>query len=103
MINKNNILFQYEKISALTFYMLVLSRIRRWGELPALEAQCDDILKQLKASEYLQTLNAEQLMQKSRLLYTINSNQHKISRLIQPQLDMLVANMRNLELQQHLH
>ena len=103
MNNINNILSWYEKISALTSYMLVLTRTRRWGELPALEAQYSDMLQQLKMIESLQALNAEQSIEKCRLLHVINSNQYDISNLIQPQLDVLGANLRNLELPQHLH
>ena len=83
--------------------MLVLTRTRRWGELPALEAQCSDMLKQIEAIESLQVLNAEQSMQKFRLLHIISSNQYDISSFIQPKLNELSANLRDLELPQNLH
>ena len=103
MVSKNTVLFWYEKIAVLTDHMLILTRNGRWGDLPALETQYSDMKEQLKAIEPLHVLNAEQSAQKCRLLYVINSNQYKISSLIQPQLDVLGAGLKNLERQQRLH
>ncbi|MDB5928597.1 MAG: flagellar protein FliT [Polaromonas sp.] len=103
MNSKNKVLSWYEKIAELTDCMLVLTRTRRWGDLPALETQYSDMIEQLKAIEPLHVLNAEQSAQKCRLLYVINSNQYKISSFIQPQLDALGDGLRNLELQRRLH
>jgi len=103
MNSENEVLHWYEQIAALTDRMLVLTRTRQWGDLPALETQYGDMMEQLKAIEPLQALTAEQSARKCRLLYVINSNQYKISSFIQPQLDVLGATLRNLELQQRLH
>ena len=61
------------------------------------------MLKQIEAIESLQVLNAEQSMQKFRLLHIISSNQYDISSFIQPKLNELSANLRDLELPQNLH
>ncbi|MDB5845711.1 MAG: hypothetical protein JWP79_3021 [Polaromonas sp.] len=103
MNSKNKVLFWYEEIAELTDRMLVLTRTRQWENLPGLETQYSDMMKQLTAIEPLHALNAEQLARKCRLLYVINSNQYKISSFIQPQLDALSACLRNLELQRRLH
>lgn len=103
MSRQNEVYHWYEQIAALTDRMLVLTRTREWGGLPALEAQYSDMLERLKAIEPLQTLNAAQSARKCRLLYVINSNQYKISSFIQPQLEGLGARLKSLELQQRLH
>lgn len=94
---ENEILGVYEQVAALTDRMLVLTRTLQWGGLPALEAQLSDMMTGLKVIESVQTLDATQSAQKCRLLYVINSNQYKISSLIQPQLDGLRARLENLE------
>lgn len=94
---QNEILGVYEQVAALTDRMLVLTRTLQWGGLPALEAQLSDMMTGLKVIESVQTLDAAQSAQKCRLLYVINSNQYKISSLIQPQLDGLSTMLKNLE------
>lgn len=103
MNSKNKVLSWYEEIAKLTDRMWVLTRTRRWGDLPALETQYSDMQDQLKAIEPFYALNEEQSAQKCRLLYVLNFNQYKISSFIQPQMDALGAGLRKLELQQRLH
>lgn len=94
---QNEILGVYEQVAALTDRMLVLTRTLQWGGLPALEAQLSDMMTGLKVIESVQTLDAAQSARKCRLLYVINSNQYKISSLIQPQLEGLGAKLKNME------
>ena len=102
-MNKNIVLYWYEKMAALTGRMLVLTHTHQWGDLPALEIRYDDMTEQLKMVEPLYALNAEQSAEKCHLLRVINSNQYTISSFIQPQLDVLGAGSRSLGLQQYRH
>lgn len=103
MSRQNEILGGYEQVAALTDRMLALARTRQWGGLPALEEQLSDMMAGLQAMESRQALNAAQSARKCRLLYVINSNQYKISSLIQPQLDGLGARVKGLALPPLLH
>lgn len=86
----------YEQIAPITERMLILARTGQWGELPALEAQCSDMVDRLKAIEPMATLDESQVARKYQLLGRIHANHDKIFKLVVPQLTELGAVLKNM-------
>jgi len=93
----------YEQIAPLTERMLMLARARQWGVLPALEAQCSDMVERLMAIEDQETLDAAQSGRKYLLLSRITANYAEIRSLVLPQLAKLGAVMKDQSQRQSLH
>lgn len=102
MGSQSEVMHCYEQIAPLTERMLILARSGQWGALPALEAQCSDMVDRLKLIEPLKTLDEAQSARKYQLLGRINSNHAEICNIVMPQLAQLMAVLKSLELQQSL-
>lgn len=102
MGSQSEVMHCYEQIAPLTERMLMLARARQWGMLPALEAQCSDMVDRLQAIEAQETLNQAQSGRKYQLLSRINANYAEIRSLVLPQLAKLGAVMKHQSLRQSL-
>ncbi|MFZ2393617.1 MAG: flagellar protein FliT [Rhodoferax sp.] len=103
MGTQSEVMHCYEQIAPLTERMLMLARARQWGVLPALEAQCSDMVERLMAIEAQETLNQAQSGRKYRLLSRITANYAEIRSLVLPQLAKLGAVMKDQSQRQSLH
>lgn len=102
MGSHSEVMHCYEQIAPLTERMLLLVRTRKWGELPALEAQYSGFVNRLKEIEPLSTLDEAQSARKYQLLSRITANSNEIFGMVVPQLAKLVTVMQTLEQQQTL-
>ncbi len=103
MSTQSEVMHCYEQIAPLTERMLMLARARQWGVLPALEAQCSDMVERLMAIEDQETLDAAQSGRKYLLLSRITANYAEIRSLVLPQLAKLGAVMKDQLQRQSLH
>ncbi|MCK9213164.1 MAG: flagellar protein FliT [Rhodoferax sp.] len=103
MSTQSEVMHCYEQIAPLTERMLMLARARQWGVLPALEAQCSDMVERLMAIEDQETLDAAQSGRKYLLLSRITANYAEIRSLVLPQLAKLGAVMKDQSQRQSLH
>lgn len=103
MGTQSEVMHCYEQIAPLTERMLMLARARQWGVLPALEAQCSDMVERLMAIEDQETLDAAQSGRKYLLLSRITANYAEIRSLVLPQLAKLGAVMKDQSQRQSLH
>lgn len=103
MGTQSEVMHCYEQIAPLTERMLMLARTKQWGVLPALEAQCSDMVDRLKAIEEQETLDRSQTGRKYLLLCRINANYAEIRSMVVPQLAKLGAVMKHQSLLQSLH
>ena len=102
MGSQSEVMHCYEQIAPLIERMLVLTRTGQWGALPALEAQCSDLVDRLRVIEPLELLQEAQMARKYQLLERINVNQAEISSLVMPQLSHLSEVQKSLEQQEDL-
>ncbi|MGB4360068.1 MAG: flagellar protein FliT [Rhodoferax sp.] len=102
MSTQSEVMHCYEQIAPLTERMLMLARTKQWGVLPALEAQCSDMVERLMAIEDQETLDAAQSGRKYRLLSRINANYAEIRSMVLPQLARLGAVMKHQSLLHNL-
>ena len=103
MGTQSEVMHCYEQIAPLTERMLMLAHARQWGLLPALEAQCSDMVDRLKAIEEQETLDQSQSGRKYLLLCRITANYAEIRSIVLPQLAKLGAVMKHQSLLQSLH
>ena len=90
MSSQSEVMHCYEQIATLSGQMLVLARTGQWGELPAHETLCSNMVEHLKVIEPLESLLQAQVARKYQLLSRIVSNEAEIFSLVMPQLrDML--------------
>lgn len=82
--------------------MLLLTRTRQWGELPALEAQYSGMVAGLEAIEAKDPQDEAQSARKYRLLSRSISSHDEIRSLVMPQLTTLGGALKRLERQQSL-
>ena len=102
MGSQSEVMHCYEQIAPLTERMLMLARARQWGMLPALEAQCGDMVERLQAIEARETLNQAQSGRKYQLLSRINANYAEIRSMVLPQLAKLGTVMKHQSQRQSL-
>lgn len=103
MGSQSEVMHCYEQIAPLTERMLMLARARQWGMLPALEAQCSDMVDRLQAIEAQETLNQAQSRRKYLLLSRITANYAEIRSMVLPQLAKLGAVMKHQSQRHSLH
>jgi len=102
MSSQSEVMHCYEQIGMLTERMLVLARAGQWGELPAQEMLCSDMVDHLQGIEPLESLHEEQVARKYQLLSRITSNQAEVSSLVMPQLRHLRDVLKSMEQQEGL-
>lgn len=102
MGSQSEVMHCYEQIATSTERMLTLARTGQWGELPAQETMCSDMVDRLKDIEPLESLLESQVARKYQLLSCITSNQAEISSLVMPQLVHLSEVLRSLEQQENI-
>lgn len=102
MSSQSEVMHCYEQIATSTERMLTLARAKQWGELPAQEMVCSDMVDRLKDIEPLESLLESQVARKYQLLSRITSNQAEISNLVMPQLAYLGEVLKSLEQQENL-
>lgn len=102
MSSQSEVMHCYEQIATLTDRMLVLARSGQWGELPAQEAMCSDLVDHLRVIEPLESLHEEQVARNYQLLSRITSSQAEISSLVMPQLRQLGEALKSMERQECL-
>lgn len=100
---QSEVMHCYEHLASLAERMLTQARTGLWGELPALEAQCSELVDRLQAIEAQETLNQAQSGRKYLLLSRISANYAEISSLVMPQLAKLGAVMKQQSQRQSLH
>lgn len=103
MGSQSEVMHCYEQIAPLTERMLMLARARQWGVLPALEAQCSDMVDRLQAIEAQEMLDQAQSGRKYLLLSRITANYAEIRSMVLPQLAKLGAVMKHQSQRQSLH
>ncbi len=97
MISSSEVIHGYAQLASTVSRMAVLARARQWGQLPELEDQCDSVVDELKHIEPLDLvdlLDSPQRQAVQHLLIRIREDQEEMRRLIQPQLDRLMADLQ---------
>jgi flagellar protein FliT len=104
MGSQNQVMQCYEQIAVLTASMLQLARAGSWDALASQEVTYRARVEDLKGIEPVQTLDAEQVERKYRLLCRILADDAEIRDIITPELGrlgkMLGAVQRRQTLQQ---
>lgn len=103
---QSEVMHCYEQIAPITERMLMLARVRHWGELPALEAQQSALVDRLRVIEASETLSEAQTARKYQLLGRITTQQAEINSIVMPQLrelGLILKNMASQQLLQHAY
>ena len=103
MSSQSEVMHCYEQITTSTERMLTLARAKQWGELPAQETMCSDMVDRLKAIKPLETLDESQLTRKYQLIGRILANHDEIFNLVMPQLTELGSKLKSMERQHSLY
>lgn len=92
-MNASEVIERYEDLAAVVARMLALARARRWALLPALDAECAELVAQLRAAP-ARALSAGESAQVRDLTARIRRDQAQLQALVQPQLEQLVRHLR---------
>lgn len=85
-------LTSWGQLAATTARMVELARARHWALLPALDAQCADLVDQLQAAE-VEHLSSAERARTVALARRIREDQQELRALVQPPFMALVRRM----------
>lgn len=103
MACQSEVVHCYEQMAPLTERMLLLAKLGRWGDLPALEEQQSALVDRLRVLEPIAVLSEAQTARKYQLLVRIRAHQDAIGQLVLPQLEELGQTLKSMMSQHLLH
>ena len=95
MMNSEQIISIYEKVSTLTGQMLAAAQTRDWENLAELESHCTSHVATLKQAEPALPLTGELRAKKIRIIHQIMAADREIRNLTEPWMAELAALMNN--------
>lgn len=103
MHSTSEIVHCYGQLVSTMSRMLELARVKEWGRLPALDAQCTSIVDRLRAIEPHDRLGPQERARVHELMSRARADQVELSNLIRPQLARLVRTLDELQRQQNVN
>ncbi|MDB5945117.1 MAG: flagellar protein FliT [Ramlibacter sp.] len=88
--------FRYVQLARTVARMVELARVKQWGQLATLDAQCASIIGQLRELEP-EHLHAPDRVRLAKLAGRIRADQAELTALVRPQLLDLIGKMQELQ------
>jgi hypothetical protein len=94
MVRPSEVLARYELLAGTVAHMVALAADRQWEHLPALDARCTALYRELHEKPP-EGLFPEELQRVVHLTSRIRGHQETLQRLVQPQFLQLAAALRS--------